>query len=512
MAPLPRESHRFAGANALGGVVMDQRITRDNEHGVGALLRATRQRCGEDLRNVARVLRIRLFYLEAIEAGRYADLPGPAYAVGFVRAYADHLGLDGAEVVRRFKSETATAISKPRLAFPVPVTESSIPTGAIVFVGALIAVVAYGAWYLGTAKDNFLASVVAPLPDRLVETIKGRDGAVAPSDVAVVTRSPASATAASRSPDPATGEVAKGESVTLPTPLAAPTAADSPGQATAASDASSSQSRSIQTTAIAPALVDSGSAPSSQPAVEPAPPASPVVKSELAEREAASTAVTIASVETESRTGAFPDSASTPSRAVSEPESMGSTANAERPAPPDSGVSVSSVAPSAAADSATATPSVDLARAEPKTKPLVPSPAEKSVTSSAVASAPTSTEFAPARTATDVAAVPPAEGGVASSAVTSEPAARILVRAKTNSWIQVRDDAANQLLLTRLLRAGDIYRVPDRVGLKLLTGNAGGIEITVDGEPVPSIGPVGAVRRGVALDAEKLKSGTAVTE
>ncbi len=81
-----------------------------------------------------------------------------------------------------------------------------------------------------------------------------------------------------------------------------------------------------------------------------------------------------------------------------------------------------------------------------------------------------------------------------------------------NSWIQVRDDNGNMLLLTRLLRAGDAYRVPDRPGLTLLTGNAGALEILVDGEAVPSIGPLGAVRRGVALDIERLRQGTAIIE
>ncbi|MBC8159418.1 MAG: helix-turn-helix domain-containing protein, partial [Alphaproteobacteria bacterium] len=55
------------------------------EPGVGALLRASRLRYGEELQDVSAVLRIRYPYLEAIEDGRYDDLPGPSYAVGFVR-------------------------------------------------------------------------------------------------------------------------------------------------------------------------------------------------------------------------------------------------------------------------------------------------------------------------------------------------------------------------------------------------------------------------------------------
>jgi cytoskeleton protein RodZ len=46
--------------------------------------------------------------------------------------------------------------------------------------------------------------------------------------------------------------------------------------------------------------------------------------------------------------------------------------------------------------------------------------------------------------------------------------------------------------------------------LSLRTGNAGALEIAVDGRTVPSIGGVGAMRRDVALDPTELAAGTAV--
>jgi cytoskeleton protein RodZ len=59
-------------------------------------------------------------------------------------------------------------------------------------------------------------------------------------------------------------------------------------------------------------------------------------------------------------------------------------------------------------------------------------------------------------------------------------------------------------MLSKVLHAGDIYEVPHLPGLKLATGNAGGIEIVVNGRALPLLGPMGAVRRDVALDAESL--------
>ena len=54
----------------------------------GADLRAARERVGWSLPDVAAALHIRLQYLEALEAGRIDDLPGNAYALGFLRTYA----------------------------------------------------------------------------------------------------------------------------------------------------------------------------------------------------------------------------------------------------------------------------------------------------------------------------------------------------------------------------------------------------------------------------------------
>ena len=45
-----------------------------------------------------------------------------------------------------------------------------------------------------------------------------------------------------------------------------------------------------------------------------------------------------------------------------------------------------------------------------------------------------------------------------------------------------------------------------------MTGNAGALEITVDGEIVPEVGKLGEVRRKILMEVESLKSGQAVVE
>src|ERR1700720_2235300 len=68
---------------------------------VGQDLRTARLRRGDDLASVSRVLKIRKDHLEALEEDRIEALPGRTYAVGFVRSYAEHLGLDSAQCVER---------------------------------------------------------------------------------------------------------------------------------------------------------------------------------------------------------------------------------------------------------------------------------------------------------------------------------------------------------------------------------------------------------------------------
>src|SRR4051812_24602654 len=138
---------------------------------VGTLLCATRMRLGKDLQRIAEILHIRYTYLVAMEDGRYEDLPGQAYAIGFVRAYADHLGLDGDEIVRRYKEESSGLKNRPVFEFPLPTPDSGLPSGALILVAVVLGMMVYGVWYAVVGADREVVEVIQPVPDRLTAAV-----------------------------------------------------------------------------------------------------------------------------------------------------------------------------------------------------------------------------------------------------------------------------------------------------------------------------------------------------
>jgi cytoskeletal protein RodZ len=114
---------------------------------IGGELRAARERLGWEIDAVAEALRLKPAFIRAIEQGDIRNLPGTAYAVGFVRTYATALGLDPNEAIRRFRAERDEVNRKTELDFPAPVPQRGVPAGALVLVGAVIAIGGYIAWY-----------------------------------------------------------------------------------------------------------------------------------------------------------------------------------------------------------------------------------------------------------------------------------------------------------------------------------------------------------------------------
>ena len=419
---------------------------------LGAMMREMRENLGHDLESVASDLRIRLVYIEAIEAGRLSDLPGNVYVSGFLRAYSDFLGLDGAEIVRRFKMAGAEISTQIHLHLPSPVEEGRLPTASILLVAAVIAVAAYGGWYYLSFADKNPIETVAKLPRELSNLVDGARNQSAPTLVV-----------------PQPSDVPPPTSVLSPPPVTVPSvtaqaekpaaAADTMNEATSAEPAADGDNQPVVQSDAAVAAV--GAAASEAAGISPngateAPAVSAIPAAEaLKESIAAPVAKTVLqpaanSLEVANTPTALPEFVVTP----------------KLPAP-------------APAPKIIATP-------DPATRPAA------DIRTAAVTPPERQNPSAPVTQAT---ATERPTGGV-----------RIVVRATADSYVAVRT-GDNEPLFSQLMRPGDSYEVPSGADLLLETGNAGGLQITIDGKRVPPLGAVGEIRRNIPLDAEKLLRG-----
>ena len=127
---------------------------------IGGSLREARLKRGLTPADVQKSIRIRDRYLQALEEERWELLPGDAYVKGFLRTYADYLGLDGNLYVEEYNSRFAHPDEQPQLV-PQRFAQRRTPVGGVGFlrplvaVGVIVAIVAaVAAWQLSGSSGT----------------------------------------------------------------------------------------------------------------------------------------------------------------------------------------------------------------------------------------------------------------------------------------------------------------------------------------------------------------------
>ncbi len=169
---------------------------------VGYVLKKARDK--KDIQKIATQLRIRPRYLEALEQSRYAEFPGQAYALGFLRTYADFLGLDSECLLMRYRQERSF-IKPEKLEMPIPEQQNLLPSSKYLLWSVLVIALIWSFWYFLTYSQSEtpvppIAVTEAPLVEQ--EVLKFQEKQETP-DVPVVVeikeKSPAPATPAAPS-------------------------------------------------------------------------------------------------------------------------------------------------------------------------------------------------------------------------------------------------------------------------------------------------------------------------
>jgi cytoskeleton protein RodZ len=92
-----------------------------------------------------------------------------------------------------------------------------------------------------------------------------------------------------------------------------------------------------------------------------------------------------------------------------------------------------------------------------------------------------------------------------SGANAGDPNGRLTLVAAEGAWIQVRS-AGRDYVRTRTLAPGERFTLPNRSDLALWTGDAGALEVLVDGQSRGRLGQPGEVVKGVPLAADQLRA------
>lgn len=138
---------------------------------IGNSLRAARMHQKLELPQVERDTRIRSKYLRALEDEDFAVLPGHAYARGFLRTYADYLGLDGQRFLTEYNARVASEeepAAPPQLA--IRRRRRLVPAPWLLAVTAVAAGIAVAGWRLSSNGGHH--PTAAPPPTQTRTTLR----------------------------------------------------------------------------------------------------------------------------------------------------------------------------------------------------------------------------------------------------------------------------------------------------------------------------------------------------
>ncbi|MFZ4762656.1 MAG: helix-turn-helix domain-containing protein [Alphaproteobacteria bacterium] len=81
----------------------------------------------------------------------------------------------------------------------------------------------------------------------------------------------------------------------------------------------------------------------------------------------------------------------------------------------------------------------------------------------------------------------------------------LAVKALADSWIQIKNKSG-KTIFSRILRADEMYELPQEEGLSLVAGNAGGLVVKIGNMQSSVLGRDGEVIRNVILDEKTLRA------
>lgn len=135
-------------------VVPEVKVIEESVSKVGNLLKEVRTQKGYKIVDIAKKLCIRRIYLEAIETSNYKEIPEFPYGIGFIRSYADYLGLNGGDIVQLYKDETEVNQASKNMYVLEPQAEATLPNRKYLLISLLGLLLVYILWSIYSNKSE----------------------------------------------------------------------------------------------------------------------------------------------------------------------------------------------------------------------------------------------------------------------------------------------------------------------------------------------------------------------
>ena len=465
----------------------DESVVEDSFVRIGADLNFARLDKNFQISELSQLLRISKHHLKSIETGDFDSLPGPTYVAGYLRSFAQEVGLDGVVVAQRYRALLGDGNKGPAYSFPIDTQRPQRSGAMLASIIVIFAVAGYGGWYAFGKPHVLTALIGEPQPENAVLPQIAL-AVTEPDDMAKTDVEPVDLSAAglpvddlasagladsSDSADAAVASIA-GSPTDAVAPLSAPV--------TIAADTIAADTIVAET--VAAETVEAGGLVAEVPILE----AAPAVETDIA---------AISVVETSEATqpviGSLADGAQ--SEATSP---TGALPTVTLPTDTLPGATMG-----------TSAGGTDLAAVEGVVEGAVEGALTTRLADDALAEKMTNT--APGNMDAMSDSISDSMNDVMSSQIGTGvafarqrvPDLEITLRATGTSWVEIIRNDGEQVL-AKLMRDGETYMVDSRDRLYLSTGNAGGLELVFNDGTVRSVGDSGEILRDLLLDANKL--------
>ena len=418
---------------------------------IGAMLCSERMRLGTDLQEIASLLRIRYRYLVAIEDGRFEDLPGGTYSIGFVRAYADFLGLDGNAFANWVGNDKGSRSILTKYDFSLPSSDNDLPTGAVLLISILLGVFIYITWFSFIYSENKSVVMINEIPERFQVLIDSQIVNVTLSSFQGINNNSIKDVYEESSNSLMVQESQEGTDIVL-----------------------NSQSSELDSGNNLDIISD------------------PVPQNDEADKTVSSVGSVVLETEAEDFNPINQSSSPTISRLVVNEDELDPILKKNQNINLDSqsdSIEKNKVDDTSDSDSSSLNEVEKVVSNKNENQDNVGEDIKNELEQSASlideSEVKNDSEIVEERSENS-SSIPQKEMNFEikipdiKKENNSEKIVKIELRAKSDSWIQVR--SGDKLLVTRLLRSGELYEIPDEQELTLMTGNSDGVEILVDGK------------------------------